>query len=164
MVNSLGNQGYCTSKSVFRVLGVIGHFYNDVKEVSFSLFVSLFNHPSFCNYQAQTVSSPTGESTRSKGAVRKNHHIESCVIMRGRLAIAVWLWVSNVMAAFFTKLQVCYIYTGLKSCCQIETNKYMFSNILSICWAHGCQNQHEYYHDTSKSQAVQLGKTNRTQE
>ena len=31
MVNSLGHQGYCTSKSVFRVLGVIGHFYNDVK-------------------------------------------------------------------------------------------------------------------------------------
>ena len=38
MVNSLGNQGYCTSKSIFRVLGVIGHFYNDVKYAEVSAF------------------------------------------------------------------------------------------------------------------------------
>ena len=45
MVNSLGNQGYCTSKSVFRVLGVIGHFYNDVKyaEVTSKINDLVFN-------------------------------------------------------------------------------------------------------------------------
>ena len=50
---------------------------------------------------------------------RKTRH--TCVIMREQCDGSIFTW-----------LQVCYIYTGLKSRCQIETNKY-------ICFPTFCQ-------------------------
>ena len=57
MVDSLGNKGYCTTKSVFRVLGVIGHFYNDVKfsEVFFCVTKIFPAYFLILNFQAEKL-------------------------------------------------------------------------------------------------------------
>ena len=85
-------------------------------------------------HQAPAISSPAGESTRSKGAVRETRIMwwrstdHSCVIMREHCDGSM-----KSIVTIVTRLQVCYIYTGLKSRCQIQTIKYTFANICSIC-------------------------------
>ena len=115
----------------------------------------MFNHLSFPS-QASSISSPTGESTRSKGAVREldspYHHLMSegdsssqcdhardtaismhytCTYVKDTEQIFEIMreQCDDSMYSIVTRLQVCYIYTGLKSCYQIQTNKYIFANI-----------------------------------
>merc|ERR1712130_79842 len=106
--------------------------------------------------EAPSISSPTGECTRSKGAVRELDSQYGHLLSEGDsssqcdhardTAISMHYTCTYVkdteqifeimreqcddsMYSIVTRLQVCYIYTGLKSCCQIQTNKYIFANI-----------------------------------
>ena len=64
MIDSLGNKGHCTDKSVFRILGVIGHFYNDVKFLEVNIWYFLPYESLLIVLNQHLSSLPCGESLR----------------------------------------------------------------------------------------------------